>query len=208
MRGTKPGHAPAGGAGVFSAASTTVVPLGGEPALTVYCTPPGAVPAAVHDAPVHVVLAIGVAPHGNTSIESAAGGVTVAVPPVTASESVLTSSLVAANTSLPLRVARKTSVAVCAPARVPVQVRLVPPGAVVTVPALLLTSVPENARPECLGDREAGRGGDCGAEIADELRAVDRPRRSGLVGRGVGCPDLEIGLAHVAAGSDADRDDA
>ena len=71
-----------------------------------YCTPPWAVPAAEHAEPVQVVVASGVEPHASTSIESEAGGVTVAVPPETARLMVLTSSLVGANTSLPLRVAR------------------------------------------------------------------------------------------------------
>ena len=70
-----------------------------------YCTPP-CVPLTEQAAPVQVVAAMGVAPHGRTSIEIDAGGVTVAVPPLTASDIVLTSSFVVANTWLPLRVAR------------------------------------------------------------------------------------------------------
>ena len=102
----KPGQTPAGGAGVFSELSDTVVPAGGVPAFTEYCTPPCDAARRVQAAPVQVVVAIGVAPHGRTSIEIDAGGVTVAVPPATASDSVLTSSFVVANTSLPFRVAR------------------------------------------------------------------------------------------------------
>ena len=60
----------------------------------------------LHAVPVQVVVASGVPPHGRTSMEIAAGGVTLAVPPLTASPSVLTTSLVDANTSLPFRVAR------------------------------------------------------------------------------------------------------
>src|SRR6478735_1134500 len=77
--GVYPGHTPAGGFGVFSEKSVTCVPAGGLPALTVYCTPSW-VALVLHAAPVQVVVASGVPPHGRTSMEIAAGGVTLAVP--------------------------------------------------------------------------------------------------------------------------------
>ena len=67
-----PAQTPAGGSGAFSELSVRVVPAGGVPAFAVYCTPPW-VPLTEQAAPVQVVEAIGVAPHGSTSIEIAAG---------------------------------------------------------------------------------------------------------------------------------------
>ena len=72
--------------------------------LTAYCTPP-CEPLALQAEPLQVVSVIRLPPHGSTSIESDAGGVTVAVLP-RRRPMVLTSSFVVAKRSVPLRVAR------------------------------------------------------------------------------------------------------
>ncbi len=134
-------------------------------------------PLTEHDAPVQVVAAMGVAPQGRTSIEMGRRRDVAVSPPLTESDIVLTVSFVVANTGVPLRCARKSSVAVWLSAREPVHCSE-PVPAPVTAPVLSSRRARRGeVGAERLAEREARGHGDLRVEVGEQLGRVDRAAR-------------------------------
>ena len=163
----------------------------------------------VQAAPVHVVAAIGVAPHGSTSIEIERGrrdGRRAARDGERQSCSRARSSWRTRCCRCASRgrrsVARAGCVSACPSTRAC-------PAPCVTVPVLVaLHRAARSSRRASPSTVKLVGSRDRGAEIADQLRRADRAGRAGLVVAALRGPALEVRLTHVRARADADRDDA